>query len=174
MTLLGRSAARSSRIGLRFVSKDIGDLVQMGIDVVGQRFELAPGLAELLRLVGGAQEITAFPLNIIHDTTPIDATMKANRNEPWLTLHEASSVRHERQCLSLPSGFSFDDGNLCDWLLLHVDLRHSELHSALSTHLPNTSNEPMTTRPSAGKWLQLSKPIAGQAAPVGGETLVSK
>jgi len=44
---LGRFAARSSSIGSLLVRQDLGDLVQMGIDVVGQPFELAPCLAKL-------------------------------------------------------------------------------------------------------------------------------
>jgi hypothetical protein len=73
---LGCFAARSSSIGSFLVGEDLGDLVQVGIDVVGQPFELVPPLAKFWRLVRGSQQVTAFPLNVIHDTTPIETAMQ--------------------------------------------------------------------------------------------------
>ena len=57
--LVGRLCIRPSRphcvSASLLVSEDLGDLVQMGIDVVGQPFELAPGFAKFRRLVRGSQ-----------------------------------------------------------------------------------------------------------------------
>ena len=55
--------------------------------------------------------------------------MQADRNEPGLTLHEARSLRHERQGFGLLFRLSLDDGNLGDRLLIDLDLRHSDLLS---------------------------------------------
>ena len=46
------------------------EAVQMGL--------LTPDEQKLWRLVRGPQQVTALPLNVIHDTTPIEAAMQAN------------------------------------------------------------------------------------------------
>jgi hypothetical protein len=73
-----------------------GDLVQLGIDIVGEPFELTPAFAKFCRLVRGPQQVSCFPLNLIHDAAPIETAMQADGNESRLARHEASSLGHDR------------------------------------------------------------------------------
>jgi hypothetical protein len=49
-------------------------------------------LRNFCRLVRGPQQVSGFPLNVIHDAAPIETAMQADGNESRLARHEASSV----------------------------------------------------------------------------------
>jgi hypothetical protein len=66
--------------------------------------QLRPLLSELRRLVRGLQLFGARPLDVIDQMAPVHAAMQIDRNEPWLTGHEAGTLDHEIECLLLIIG----------------------------------------------------------------------
>src|SRR5579872_7376727 len=122
----GPCVLASSSAGLLRVAQHFGDLVELGVYFVGQLFELTPGPAKFRRLVRGAQQVTAFPLNVVYDAAAIETAMQADRNESRLTLHEASTLRHQRQCFGLLVRFSLDNRDLRD-RLVDLGLWHGDL-----------------------------------------------
>ena len=58
--------------------QNLGNFVEVGIDLVGQVVELAPGLAKVRRLVGGLQEFAVLPLDVIDDAPTIEASVQAD------------------------------------------------------------------------------------------------
>src|SRR3954470_9833972 len=74
-----------------------------------------------------AQQIRCFPLDVIDNAAPIEATVQADGNASWLMRHEAGALGHDRQRLGLLARFSIYHGNLGDGLLVGLDLRHADL-----------------------------------------------
>jgi hypothetical protein len=75
---VAQKRSRSSADVSLLIVEYFGDLVQMGIDIVGEPFELTPALAKFCRLVRSPQQVSGFPLNVIHDAAPIETAMQAD------------------------------------------------------------------------------------------------
>lgn len=69
---------KAARHALLSTFHDLGNLVQMGVDIVRQLIEMAPLLAKFWRLVRGSQEIAILPLDVIDDAPTIEAAMQAD------------------------------------------------------------------------------------------------
>jgi hypothetical protein len=60
----------------------MGNLVQMGVDLVRWLIEVVPRLAEFRRFMSRLQEIATLPLDVVDDATPGEAAMQADGDEP--------------------------------------------------------------------------------------------
>src|SRR4029453_14685800 len=75
---------------------DLGNFIEMRIDLIGQIVELAPGLAEVRRFVSRLRQFAILPLELIDDAPTIDASVQADRDTTRLTRHEMRALRHQR------------------------------------------------------------------------------
>jgi hypothetical protein len=96
----------------------------MGINIIDQLVELTPLFAEFRRLVSGAQQIAALPLDIVDDASSIETAMEADRDKTWLASHEVRTLRHDRERFGLLPRLRLDDRDLCDWLVVLLNMRH--------------------------------------------------
>ena len=154
--------------------EDFGDLIQMGIDLVGQLSELIPGLAKFWRLVRSPKQIPRFPLDVIYNAVSVEAAMQADGNAPWpVRIKRARSVMIDNASACLSGSASmmviWVMGCLPIWICgiaTSLGLRH---YRSIS---PNTmSNEPMIAETSASKWPRLRKSIACRCANEGARIL---
>jgi hypothetical protein len=111
--------------GLLGVVEHQGNFIEMGVDVVRHLVKPAPLIAEFRRLVRGMQEIAILPLDVVHDTPAIEATVQTDRNESGLTGHESCAFCHQRERFILLTGFGFNDGDLSYQLPIGVDMWHA-------------------------------------------------
>jgi hypothetical protein len=105
--------------------QNLGNFVEMGIDLIGQIVKLAPCLAKVRRFVCRLQELTILPLDVVYDASSIEASMQADRDKARLPRHEARSFCHERQRLLLLLRLGFDNGDLGDDLVVCLNLGHA-------------------------------------------------
>lgn len=75
---------------------------------------------------------------------------------------EAGLIRHEQQGYGLLRAafrFRFDDGNLCDWLLVDLEVRHSDLVSTLSIDLSKHDVQRTNDRRHVGQQVAAAKEV---------------
>src|SRR4029453_11971929 len=75
-TVLEPALVERSGSGSRALD-DLGNFIEMRIDLIGQIVELAPGLAEVRRFVSRLQQFAILPLDVIDDAPPTAAPCRA-------------------------------------------------------------------------------------------------
>src|SRR5947207_6615435 len=123
-----KAAVCCSAKPLLFSVHDFGHLVQMWVDLVGQLIEIIPLLPKFRRLMSRSQQIAVLPLYVVDDAAPVQAAMQTDGDEARLARHEAGSFGHHPQCLGLLVWLGLDDCDLCDGLVVGLDLRHARPH----------------------------------------------
>jgi hypothetical protein len=90
---VAQKRSRSSTAVSLLIVEYFGNLVQMGIDIVGEPFELTPAFAKFCRLVRRPAAGLGFPIEC---NSRCGAHIQADGNESRLARHEASSLGHDR------------------------------------------------------------------------------